>query len=507
MNGAESLVKTLLASGVEVCFANPGTSEMHFVAALDRVPGMKCVLGLHETVVTGAADGYFRMAQKPAATLLHCGPGLANGMANLHNARRGRSGIVNIVGDQAVYHRPFDAPLTADTEGMARTLSHRVEVAATPGRIGAAAAAAVETARQGQIATLILPADASWMEGGVPAVAQPTATQGVDNFAVERAARILREPGRRVLLFLGGNAGMEPGQRAVARIAGVTGAGAMMELVTARMERGQGRLPIPRIPYPIDIALEALKGYDTVILAGAPAPVAFFGYPGKPSALLPEGAQVHVLARPEQDAAQALQALADALSAPEVALPSGQPLPEPGTGAITPEAVAASVGALMPEDAIIVDESITFGRGFGPVMMRPHDWLALSGGAIGGGLPMATGAALASGRRVVSLQADGSAAYSVQSLWTQARENLPCTTLLISNRRYNILIGEYHAMGAVPGVTAMDMLDLTRPALDWVSLARGFGVEAARAETMEQVNDLMRASFARPGPFLIEMVV
>ncbi|WP_420342297.1 acetolactate synthase large subunit [Paenirhodobacter sp.] len=508
MNGAEALVTTLLQSEVEVCFANPGTSEMHFVAALDRVAGMKCVLGLHETVVTGMADAYFRMAGKPAATLLHCGPGLANGMANLHNARRGRSGIVNIVGDQATWHRPFDAPLTADTEGMARTVSHRVETVAAPARIGGAAVAAIQAARQGQIATLILPADVSWQEGAAPEVAGPVAPAAApDAQVIETAARLLRDPARRVLLFVGGNAAMGPGQRALARILPATGAEVMAELLTARMERGQGRLPIPRIPYPMDLAMEKLAPFDTVILVGAKAPVAFFGYPGRPSSLLPEGVELHVLARPEQDAGQALAALADALAAPEGMLPGGGPLPEAATGAITPESMAQSLGALLPEGAIVVDESITFGRNFGQVTMAPHDWLALTGGAIGDGLPMATGAALATGRRVVSLQADGSAAYSLQALWTQARENLPCTTLLISNRRYNILIGEYHATGATPGPTAMEMLDLGRPDIDWVSLARGFGVEAARAETMEQVNALMRASFARTGPFLIELVV
>jgi len=166
MTGAESLAQTLLANGVDVCFANPGTSEMHFVAALDRFPGIRCVLGLQENVVTGAADGYWRMAERPAATLLHCGPGLANGLANLHNARRAQSGIVNIVGDQATHHRALDAPLTADTDGWARGVSAWTRTATGATTVGRDAAAAVEVARQGQIATLIVPADIAWNQEG-----------------------------------------------------------------------------------------------------------------------------------------------------------------------------------------------------------------------------------------------------------------------------------------------------------------------------------------------------
>lgn len=512
MNGAESLVKTLIASEVELCFANPGTSEMHFVAALDRVPGMKCVLGLHETVVTGMADGYFRMARKPASTLLHCGPGLANGLANLHNARRGRSGVVNIVGDMTTTHRPFDAPLASDTAGLAGVVSDWVRTVDTPAEIGAAAAEAVSVARQAQIATLILPADSSWREGGVPVAAAPAPAPLVpDLTALENAATVLRQGGARVLILLGGNGAMAEGQPSVARIAQATGAQLLTELLTARLRRGNGTLGIERQPAALQVALERLKQFTDVILVGSREPVAFFGYPDSTSRLLDPATRVHILSEPRHDSAATLQALADLMQAPAVALPPGPARPDVASGAITPESFARSLAALLPDEAIVVDEAITFGRGmagqsFG---MAPHDWLALTGGAIGDGLPMATGAAIATegSRRVVSLQADGSAAYSLQALWTQARENLPCTTLLISNRRYEILIGEYRRMGATPGATAMEMLDLGRPDLNWCKLAEGFGVEAAPARSMEEVNDLMQTSFRRPGPFLIEMIV
>ena len=517
VNGAESLVHTLLGSGVDVCFANPGTSEMHFVAALDRIPGMHCVLGLQENVVTGCADGYWRMAGKPAATLLHCGPGLANGLANLHNARRARSGIVNIVGDQAVYHRPFDAPLTADTEGWARGVSGWVRTTSRAEDVGADAAVAVQAARTspGQVATLILPSDASWNEGGVVAAALPgPAAPVADPLAVRTAAGILRER-RNVLLLLGGGALREGAQALAHRIAAATGATLMAEGSNARIQRGQGRLPLARVPYPVDQAVAALASFEHIILVNAKAPVGFFGYPGMPSKHYAEGAQLHVLTRHEQDPLAALRALVDEVGAPAAAIPSAGPRPQAARGALSPEGLAQTLAALMPDGAIVVDEAVSYGRGFFPhtVAAPAHDWLQITGGAIGCGLPLATGAALGAaalgegGRRVIGLQADGSAMYTVQALWTQAREKLPITTVLLANRKYQILIGEYQNVGANPGRTAMDMLDLGNPDIDWVRLANSLGVEAAKAETLERAGDLMAQSFARPGPFLIELMI
>ncbi|GGC30689.1 hypothetical protein GCM10011504_06120 [Siccirubricoccus deserti] len=512
MNGAESLVHTLLGSGVDVCFTNPGTSEMHFVAALDRIPGMRCVLGLQENIVTGAADGYWRMAGKPAATLLHCGPGLANGLAGLHDARRARSGIVNIVGDQAVYHRPYDAPLTADTEGWARGVSAFVRTATRAEDVGADAAVAVQAARTspGQVATLILPSDSSWNEGGVVGQALPVpAVPQADPHAVKQVARILREQ-KNVLLLLGGLALTEGAQRQAHRIAAATGARLLAEGSNGRIQRGQGRLQLDRVPYVVEQALAVLGQVQHLVLVNARDPVGFFGYPGKPSRLYPPDAAVHVLTRNEQDAEAALAALADELGAPAVAIPSAGPRPEAPRGALSPEGLAQAVAALMPEGAVIVDESVTYGRGFFPQTYAApaHDWLQNCGGAIGYGPPVATGAAIgAGGRRVIALQADGSAMYTPQALWTQAREKLPVTTVLLSNRKYQILIGEYRNVGANPGRTAMDMLDLGNPDIGWVKLANSMGVEAAQASTLEALGDLMAQSFARPGPFLIELLI
>jgi acetolactate synthase-1/2/3 large subunit len=512
MNGAESLVHTLIENGVDTVFANPGTSEMHFVAALDRIPGMHCVLCLDEGVVTGAADAYYRIARKPAATLLHCGPGLANGLANLHNAMRARSGIVNIPGDQATYHRPLDAPLTADTAGWARPVSGFVRSATAAARVGADAAAAIEAARTypGQIATLILPADTAWEDGGAPAKAAPPAPPPQANKkAIETAASLLRQ-GAITTLLVGGESLLEKPLLDAWAITQHTGAKLIGPVSPARIERGRGRVPLMRIPYPVEPALESLAGTKNLILVGTTEPVAFFAYPGKPGYLKPEDCTVHVLARPDEDGPAALRALAEMLGAPKLAAPDPGPRPAPATGKIGPEKFAQSLAALMPEHSIIIDEAISFGRGFYPYTFGApkHDWLQLTGGAIGAGIPMAVGAAIAApGRRVIALQADGSAMYSLQALWTQARERLDVTTVLLSNRKYAILLGELANVGANPGRTALDMLDLTNPALEWTKLAEGMGVEAARAETCEAFADLLMQSTRRSGPFLIELMI
>ncbi len=513
MNGAESLVRTLLGAGVDTCFANPGTSEMHFVAALDQIPGMHCVLGLQENVVTGMADGYYRIARKPASTLLHCGPGLANGMGNLHNARRARSGIVNIVGDQATYHARHDAPLQADTDSMARTVSNWVHTSSRSDQVGADAARAIQAAKTmpGQIATLILPSDASWDEGGKVAQPLPVPPPArIDPAAVAQAARALRDE-ENILILLAGHGVLTPAQSLAWRVAQATGAALMADFVTPHLARGRGRLPLVRVPYDTDLARETLANFKTIILVGAKPPVGFFAYPGKSSTQYADDARFIRLSRPDQDAEAALQALVDELNAPAVAIPDPGPRPEAPSGACSPEGLAQAVAALMPENAIISDESVSYGWAFYPhTFAAPaHDWLHLAGGAIGDGLPVATGAAIAAKgeRRVISLQADGSAMYSLQSLWTQAREGLPCTTIIISNRKYQILIGEYGNVGATPGPTAMDMLDLGKPDLNWVNLANGMGVEAAVATDLDQLGDLMQASFARLGPFLIELIV
>jgi acetolactate synthase-1/2/3 large subunit len=512
MNGAESLVKTLLAAGVDTCFANPGTSEMHFVAALDRIAGMRCILGVAEGTVTAAADGYARMAGKPAATLLHCGPGLANGLVNLHNAQKAHVPIVNIVGDQATYHKGLNPPLAAATEEWARPVSVWTRTTMAAPMVGADAADAVLAActSPGGIATLILPSDSSWSDGGVVAAphAVPPAPHA-DASAIANAARVLRS-GEPTLILLGG-AALRAGPTAhAAAIAAATGATVMAEVFNTRHERGRGRHPVNRIPFAVDMALAALAPFRHLILVNAEAPVAFFAYPGKPGHLFPAAGTIHALAVGGEDGAAALAALADELGARPVPAPE-HPRPEPAQGAVTPEAFARTLSALLPDNAIVADESITFGFALSPFTQSapPHDWLQLTGGAIGIGPPLATGAAVgAPGRRVVNIQADGSALYNLQALWTQAREKLAVTTIILSNRRYAILDGELANVGAgAPGKTARDLFDLGNPDLDWVRLANGFGVEGAKADTMEKLADLMTFANRRAGPFLIELAI
>ena len=537
LNGAESLVATLAASGVGVCFANPGTSEMHFVAALDRIPGVRCVLALFEGVATGAADGYYRMAGKPAATLLHLGPGLGNGLANLHNARKARSGIVNIVGDHALGHARFESPLKSDAEGVARTVSHWVRSSARAADVGSDGAAAVAATRDGavgRIATLLLPADTAWGAGGRVAVADPAAlstaptpTQGAaSNDAVLAAARLLTRLGPQSMLLLGaGGAADEQAQHLAAAIAARTGCRLMTEFYNARMPAGLGRPHIDRLAYAVDAAVAQLAQTEAIVLAGAVDPVAFFAYPGKPSQLKRPGASLLTLAEPQQDVPALLQALADELGVARAAIgragalaASGSAVPPAAaalpsalpTGALTPEAIAWVVAATLPEQAVVVDEAISSGRGFAPAMTgaAPHDWLQVMGGAIGFGLPGAVGAAIgAPGRPVLVLEGDGSAMYTVQALWTMARESLQIGVLIFANRAYRILQGELLGVGArIQGDKAAAMLSLASPAIDWVSLARGQGVPGVRVDTAEALAKALRDGWASRGPWLVEAV-
>jgi acetolactate synthase-1/2/3 large subunit len=513
MNGAESLVRTLLASGIDTCFANPGTSEMHFVAALDKVEGIRCILGMAETVVTGCADGYARMAGKPSSTLLHCGPGLANGLANMHNARRAQSPMVNIVGDHATYHRPFDAPLTTDTEGLAHAISHWVRTSASSATVGSDGAAAVQAAKTapGQIATLILPADASWNEGGVVAPPLPVSARGSvapENVrAISKALRS-REP---AVLILSGQALSEAGLVAANRIAHVSGATLHASNPVARMARGRGRVPVDRVPYVVDNALRMLAGTKHLILVGAKPPTAFFAYPDKPSLLAPPDAVTYVLTLPEQDGVAALEQLADELGAPEkVPIAEGEATPQPGRGKFTPEAFAGTLATLLPGNCIVVEDAVTSGRPLFAYTYNAaaHDWLQITGGAIGHGFPCAAGSALACpDRKVVCLEADGAGMFSLQALWTQARERLDVVNVIFANRVYKILHGELIAVGAQPGRASNELFDLSRPELDWVKLAGGMGVEATRVETLEGFADVFKAACARRGPFLIEFLI
>jgi acetolactate synthase I/II/III large subunit len=515
MNGAESLVRTLVAGGVNVCFANPGTSEMHFVAALDKLDGMRCVLGLFEGVVTGAADGYYRMARNPASTLLHLGPGLANGLANLHNAKKAGSGVVNIVGEHAIHHIKHDAPLTSDIEGIARPVSHWVRTSRSSRSVAEDGAAAVQAARQapGQIATLILPADTAWNEAdGIAETSPASPPARVSRDAVVEAARALAQ-GADTLLLLGATGLMERSLEWAGRIAAKTGCRLMAAGFNARVQRGAGRVQVNRVPYVVDQALAAFKGVRHVVLAGAKHPVSFFAYPDKPSVLTPQGCISTRLAGVENDIEAALEDLATELGAtatpPSFVADAARPrLP---TGRVTPEGLGAVLGALMPENAIVVDESVSIGRGLFPLTAGapPHDWLNNMGGSIGFGLPVAVGAAIACpDRKVIALEGDGSGMYTVQALWTMAREGLNVTVVVLANRSYAILKGEFANVGAGrPGQKATDMMSLDRPNLDWLALAKGHGIEAGRANDLEELAREFKRSMAVRGPYLIELVM
>jgi acetolactate synthase-1/2/3 large subunit len=514
MNGAESLVRTLVAGDVNVCFTNPGTSEMHFVAALDRVDGMRCVLGLFEGIVTGAADGYYRMAGKPASTLLHLGPGLANGLANLHNAKKAHSGIVNIVGQHATYHIEYNAPLTSDIEGLARPMSAWVRTSPDSKSIARDGAAAIAAARShpGQIATLILPADTAWNEAdGIAQVPEDSQRASYSPQAVDEAARILRG-GEQTLLLLTGKALTEEGLALAERIAGKTGCKVMGQTYNPRMARGRGRFSIDRIPYVIEQALPILKNFRHIVLVETNDPVAFFAYPNKPSLLKPEGCEVHRMTAAGENSVAALHALADALGAKasDVKPQQRAELVKP-TGALTHASIAQAIALAIPENAIVVDESITTGRGFFPptAAAAPHDWLQNMGGSIGFSTPVATGAAVACpDRKVICMVGDGSAMYTLQSLWTQAREGLDVTTVVFANRTYQILKGEFAGVDAgEPGRKALDMLNIDNPALDWVSLAKGMGVQAQSVTTAEDFSNVLTNSVREKGPRLIEVVM
>ena len=507
MNGAESLVRTLVASGVEVCFANPGTSEMHFVAALDRVDGIRAVLGLFEGAVTGMADGYGRMAEKPACTLLHLGPGLANGLANLHNARRAATPLVNIVGDHATYHAQYDAPLASDIMGFARPVSAWVHSSPSALTVAADGARAVQAALSppGQIATLILPADTAWneAEGEARALPRPQASE-VSDEAVYRAVAALKN-GKKTTILIRGAALKERGLRAAGRIAAKSGARLACDTFTPRLQRGAGRVAVNRIPYFAEQIVEFFADTEQLILVGAKPPVSFFAYPGKPSWGLPQGCIIHYLAHAHEDGTGALEALAEALGAPaEPAHIAPLKKPDGIADKFDQYTIGQVIARHLPEGAIISDEGATSGAGttLATATAAPHDHLSLTGGSIGQGIPLATGAAVAApGSKVVCVHGDGGAMYTLQALWTQAREKLDVTTVIFANRSYAILNIELARVGAGnPGPKALSMLDLHNPELDWTKLAGGLGVEASRATHIKEFESQFAAAMKQRGP-------
>lgn len=510
MNGADALVKTLADCGVEVCFANPGTSEMQLVTALDREPRVRPVLCLFEGVVTGAADGYGRMTGKPAATMLHLGPGLGNGVANLHNARRARTPIVNLVGDHATYHLALDAPLTSDIHAIAGAVSGWVRSARTAGDAPRLVAEAVAASLNGCSATLILPADSAWGEGaevaGPVAAPQPAVPADSEIQDVVAALRVARKPA----LLINGSCLSAAGLAAAGRLA-AAGVRVFTDTFVARLPRGAGRFVPERLPYFGEQVEELLRGTDVLVLAETTAPVAFFAYPDKPGALTPEGARVHTLAGIGGDGAAALERLAHAMGAVNAPVLPGFTPPE----TLGPKWNAATVGMAlcrhMPEGAIVSDDAVTAGMPCysTTVNARPHDWLMLTGGAIGQGLPVALGAAVACpSAKVIALTGDGAGMYMPQSLWTMAREGLDVVTIVFANHAYRILNIELSRTGAgEPGHAAHALLDIGNPRMDWVKIAEGFGVAAVRVSNADELDAAMALAMREKGPRLIEVAL
>ncbi len=513
MNGAESLVETLVESGVDICFANPGTSEMHFLAALGGNPKMKSVLCLFEGVCTGAADGWYRMRDMPASTLLHLGPGLSNGLANIHNARRASSGMVNIIGDHSTSHLKYNPPLMSDIEGLAQPLSHWLRRADSAQEIGWDVAAAVEAAsgHPGKIASLILPGDTSWQDAGA-AIARPKnapVRNAPAQARIDHVAQILRS-GEPALLIIANKAARRRALELAGTVAKAAGCRIGSQFFTTRLERGAGRTPVERIPYSVAPGLAFLKDFKHLITVETGEPIAFFSYPDLPSQLKAEGTLVHTLVEVDEDSEIGFEMLLDALGA-SAAPPKLQPRVETPMpiGALTPISIAHALAHAMPDNCILVDESLTTGRetmGY-TVGARPHDLINNMGGSIGYSTPVATGAALACpDRRVFCMVGDGSAMYTIQSLWTHAREGLNITTIIFANNSYAILKAEYANMKAGEiSEAALRMIDIDNPRIDWLAMAKSMGVPAKAVENVEDFTHAMLASVNAPGPQLIEV--
>ncbi len=513
MNGAQAMLRTAAAAGVEVCFANPGTSEIHLVAALDELPAVRGVLAQFEGVATGAADGYGRMAGKPALTLVHLGPGFANGIANLHNARRGRTPLVNVIGHHPTWHRNYDPPLNTEVESLARAVSDWQRTAAAADHISRDMADAISAARRhpGQVATLIVPTDCQWNEAAGPvAVPAPPPAAQVGQAAVERA-RTAALKGGRTMLMLGSSGLTEAAQREAARIHRKTGCRLTAETFIGRMERGNHLPPLPRVPYFPEQAVEFFRGVDTVVLAGALDPVAFFGYEGGVSRLIPESVEVVVLSYPTEDSGHALRELAHALDAKTEPPARNIERPPAPAGTLSAHVLAQAIAATLPEQAIVMDEGITAGAGFYPATMNApaHTYLQENGGAIGMGFPASLGAAIACpDRKVLTLEGDGSGLYTVQALWSQVREGVDVVNLVFANDVYRILQVELQRAGVEKlGPQSTHLTDLTGPRVEWLDLARGFGMPAVQVRTGEELVAALERGFAEPGPCLIEAMV
>ncbi|RVV99227.1 acetolactate synthase large subunit [Mesobaculum littorinae] len=513
-NGADALIGALVEGGVDTCFANPGTTEMHLVAALGRAPGMTTHLCLFEGVATGAADGYARMTGRPAMVLLHLGPGLANGMANLHNAKKAATPLVCVVGEHATHHLAYDAPLAADIEGMARTVSDVVITPDTPDHVARDTADLLGRLTRGdtRVGTVVMPNDVAWSPVSAEITRpDPRPAPAQDAPAIRAAADTLRAAGNKGLLLLGAPRLTRRAAALASAIGAATGCAVRTEAAVARMERGRDTHPLTRVPFHVDLALEALKDVAQAVLVGAREPVAFFAYPDRPSRLLPEGCGVTAIAPPLSDIEAPLAALAEALGAATTAPVTAPDASPGGDGPITPDTLGASVAATLPEGAIVVDESITNGAPMftACAAAAPHDWLNNRGGSIGYSMPVSVGAATACpDRRVLCVTGDGSAAYTPQALWTMARGRLDVTVVILANRAYRILANEMSKIGAGrPDGTTMPMMELTDPTPDWVKIAEGHGVPGVRVDTAADLTQALARAHATPGPTLIEAVL
>ncbi len=514
MNGAEVVVRTLVEQGVNICFTNPGTSEMYLIEALDHVPEMRPVLVLFEGVASGAADGYARMAGTPACTLFHLGPGMANSVANFHNAKRANTPIVNIVGDHAEQHKAYNTPLQSDIEGLASFASGWVHTASSVDTLRSNTEEAVAQACQasGQVATLILPNDLTWLDGSVQqalAASQPQVPRQISDGRIEEVVAVLQS-GEPTIFLMNGRALDEASLILAGRIAKKYDVGLYNEIFSPRLIRGAGVPKIDRLPYFPQELLVLLSGISHLVLLESEPPVSFFAYPDSSSWLVPESCQIHTLTVSGEDSLDALERLVERVNAQSeveaVYVRQQPPLP---SGPLTLEAVAQTITALMPEQAIVSDEAVTSGFVLYPLTANAakHDWLNITGGAIGQGIPVATGAALACpDRKVIALEGDGSAMYTLQALWTQARENLDVTTIIFNNRAYSILGKELERMGSVNGQVSSTMVDLS-PSLNFVDMAKGMGVQGVRVETAEQFNSAFKEAMERTGPLLIELMI
>lgn len=508
MTGAEALVGTLADCGVTACFANPGTSEMNLVTALDGEPRIRSVLCLFEGVATGAADGFGRVAGEPAMTLLHLGAGYLNGGANIHNARRAHTPMINVIGDHATYHSRYDAPLTSNIIGLAGPNSRWIKSVSKvedAGKLAAESYSATFSGQRGPI-SLLLPADSAWNTGGKrAAVPEKPQLKRVAGETISTAAEKIKAAKKPMILFHG-NAIGEDGLAQAARLE-AAGVRMMTDTFVWKQARGAGRFAPARMQYFAEVAMEDLAGTDLMLIVGTQEPVAFFAYPGKPSVLVPEGCETYSLGGREIDATAALAGLADAMGCSESASVQERVRPEKPTGHLVPNAVGASLNRHLPAGSLISDDGVTASM---PAFLatntaEPHDWMMLTGGAIGQGMPLAVGAAVAKpDAKVVCLTGDGSGMYTLQALWTMARERLNVVTIVIVNHSYRILNIELKRTGAGnPGPAASNMLNLGSPEIDWVSLARGQGVNAENATTAEAFDEALERALNQDGPSLI----